>query len=185
MPILSLILAQAAAFAAEPLADPLAGITPDWQLCEQPDEAARTCSMKSTFVRTAGGQFETVDVMSITGLPGLVIEIKSVAYVKDGALCGIARLKDLDGARIVRHVDGATAKQEAAAIQSLRFLYPIEGKEICSAFHPDGVNFRLKSTANGKPLPIDDTVVRWVHKDDGFSVAGWQGAITTPMGTQR
>lgn len=185
MPILSLFIAQAGAFAPEPLADPLAGITPDWQLCELADEAAKTCRTMSTFVRVADGQFEATDRLSINGLPGLVIEIKSKAYVKNGALCGIARLKDLESARIVRHVDGATARQETAAIQSLRFLYPVEGKEVCTTFYPDGVNFRLTATANGKPFQVDDMVFRWVHKDDGYTVAGWQGAITTPLGTSR
>ena len=185
MSILSLIIAQASLFAAEPVADPLAGITADWQLCSHPDEAAKTCRTMSSFARTADGRFVTIDRTAVMGLPGLVIETTSSSYLKDGQLCGIARLKELDGARIIRHVEGATPKQEAAAIKSLRFLYPLEGKEMCSAFFPDGVNYRLETTVNGKPLPDVITIVRWVHKDDGYTVAGWQGAITTPMGAAR
>ena len=187
MPILSLLLAQAGAFATEPVADPLAGITPDWQLCSRPDEAAKSCTMMSTFIRGADGRYESVEHLSIMGLPGLVIEIKTASYVKNGALCGIVSLKDLDGARIIHHAQGVTPKQEATALQSLRFAYPVDGKEVCTTFYPDGVNFRLKHAFNGKPMPIeiDQGVVRWVHKDDGYAVAGWRGVITTPLGSSR
>lgn len=185
MPILSLLIVQAGLFAVEPVADPLAGNTPDWQLCTHPDEAMKTCRVMSSFSRTADGQFSTISRSAVMGLPGLVIETTGLSYVKDGRLCGKAQLKELEGARVIRHVEGATPKQEASAIQSLRFLYSVEGKVLCSAFYPDGVNYRLETTVNGKSLPDLTTLVRWVHKDDGYTVAGWQGAITTPLNASR
>ncbi len=181
MLITSLIVAQAAMFGVEPLTDPMAGITPEWQLCFEPDDKAKTCRALAAYTKTEQSQFTEVSRFGITGLPGLILEVQSTSYVKNGSLCGVMQRKDLDSARIIRHVDGATPKQEAAAIKSIQFLYPIEGKELCSAFYPDGEHFRLEVRASGKLIPELTTRVRWVHKDDGYTIAGWQGAITTPM----
>ena len=181
MLITSIIVAQAALFSAEPLADPLAGITADWLLCSEPDDKAKTCRGLTAYTKAADGQFAEVSRFAVMGLPGLVVEIQSKSYVKDGKLCGIVQRKDWDRLRIIRHVEGVTPQQEAAAIKSIQFLYPIDGKELCSTFYPDGEHFRVELAANGKPILEATPRVRWVHKDDGYTIASWQGAITTPM----
>ena len=185
MPILLMMLAQAALAGAEPLADPMAGVTPDWSLCTHPDEAEKTCLIIATFTKVQDGHFTEIDRSSILGLPGLVIEYSSSANLKDGKLCSVARRSDFDGARIIRHAEGTKRRFEAAALQQIRFMYPIEGKEVCSEFFPDGVQLQLKVWVNGTPRDDMTTPARWVSKDDGYQVVGWHGAITTmPGGSQ-
>jgi hypothetical protein len=180
MPILSMMLAQAALFGAEPLADPMAGVTPDWSLCTQPDDVAKTCHVLATFTKVGDDQYTEFDRSLIVGLPGLVIEAPSTAYLKNGRLCSVARRSDFVRARIVHHLDGASLQREAAAIKQINFMYPVEGKEVCGEFYPDGVELQIKSWVNGKPIDEMTTPARWVSKDDGYEVVGWRGVITTP-----
>lgn len=182
MAILAIMLAQAALFGVEPIADPMAGITPDWSLCTHPDDDAKTCQLMATFTKAGEGRYTELDRMSVAGLPGLVIEYDSTAYLKQGKLCSLARRSDFNAARIVHHVEGPARKYEAAAVKQLQFMYPVEGKEVCSEFFPDGVHLQLKAWVNGTPLPDMTMPVRWVSKDDGYQVSGWHGAITTTLG---
>ncbi len=181
MPILSFILAQAAMLDAEPLANPLEGVSSEWMLCTHPDDTAKTCHLMATFTKTAGNEYAELDHTAVVGLPGLVIELATKSVVKDGKLCSFARRKDFEGVRIVRHVEGATRQQELNAVRQLGFMYPIEGKEVCTAFYPDGQHLMTQSWVNGKPVPEMATRIRWVHRDDGYVVTGWRGAITTPQ----
>ena len=181
MPILSFILAQAAVLDAEPLANPLEGASSEWVMCIHPDDTAKTCHTISSFTRLAGNEYAELDQSAVVGLPGLVIEVASKSTVKDGKLCGFMRRSDIQISKIVRHVEGATRKQEQAAVQQLGFMYPIEGKEVCSAFFPDGQHLVTRTWVNGKPMPEMSIRARWVHKDDGYVVTGWRGAITTPQ----
>ncbi|MFM5955178.1 MAG: hypothetical protein ACKOPE_12865 [Novosphingobium sp.] len=176
------ILAQGALFGAEPLPDPMAGVTQDWLLCSEPDDAAKTCRALTTFIKTSDGRFEETNRAVVIGLPGLVIEVPGLSYVKDGKLCSIASRNNIQRARVIRHVEGVSPQREAAALKQLEFFYPVEGKEVCSNFYPNGEHFRIDAWANGKLVPELGMQVRWVHKDDGYDVAGWHGAITTPQG---
>lgn len=185
MPILVMVLAQAALFGAEPLADPLAGITPEWMLCTHPDEAEKTCRLLATFIKVGDGQYTEFDQSQIVGLPGLVLEVPSSAYLKDGMLCSVPHRSDFDRARIIRHADGVPPQSEAAALKQIKFMFLVDGKEVCGEFYPDGVGFQVKAWLNGKPMDQMITPARWVSKDDGYVIAGWRGVITTPPAGSR
>lgn len=164
-----------------PLANPLAAVNADWSLCTRPDDENRSCSVMTTFTLLPDGQYRTVSRSIVQGLPGLVLVIPSTTYVRGEKVCGKARRADLEQAVVERHVEGVTPQQERAALQSMRFMFPIDGAELCSAFEPDGVHFSLRTWVNGKLEPAVDSRVRWVHKDDGYNVVGWHGARSTPL----
>ncbi|MFM5922910.1 MAG: hypothetical protein ACKOPG_01820 [Novosphingobium sp.] len=176
-----LILSQGALLSAEPLPDPMAGVTQDWQLCTHPDDAAKSCRVMASFKKVGADRYTEIDQMIVMGLPGLVIEVPSEAYVKEGKLCSVPRRRDFERLRVIQHVEGATPQQESAALKRIEFAYPIEGKEVCGQFYPDGDRFRIDLWVNGQQRANLETPARWVHKDDGYSVSGWRGAITTPQ----
>jgi len=174
MSIIMTILAAGAISAAEAPRNPLQGNEGSWLLCAEPDDIDKTCRSLSRYTATAEpGRYTEVDWMSVPGLPGLLLEVTTKGYVKDGRLCGIVRRSNFIGARVVRHAEGLTRQQEAAVIRTIGYAYPFEGKEACAELVPDTLHLTALAYVNGKPFPELTSTARWVHEGDGYTVQGW------------
>jgi hypothetical protein len=181
MSLLPLVLALGAMGATNETRDPLEGNNGDWLICTHPNDTEKTCDSLTVFSRNSDGNYSEVDRSIVRGLPGLVLEVRTTAFVRAGMICGIARRSEYLNAQIVNHVAGVSRQREAEAIRHIAFAYPVEGKEVCAALVPDGGQFIGEVWIDGVRLPQFDTRVRWVHKDDGYTVAGWQTLRTESL----
>ncbi|MGH6787885.1 MAG: hypothetical protein ACREBO_13730 [Novosphingobium sp.] len=167
------ILASAAGLAA-PQADPLAG-TENWVLCFEPDVAAKRCDGMARYVREGDVRYAQVSLTPLQGMHGAAIETRSVVSIRNGAICEQADLAKLRAGKLLMDGKPVAAAKAAPIMRQVEIGYRgIAGKEICVLPESNGVAFVGRVLVNGARVPELDRAFRWVHNDDGFSMAGWQ-----------
>jgi hypothetical protein len=97
---------------------------------------------------------------------------KSTVVVRAGRVCGAVRAEELAAADFTIGGAPATAEQTAALRgQVSAAVKGIVGREICTAYVPDGKVLAAKVSIDGVSQPNMDQRVIWVSPNEGYSVA--------------
>lgn len=152
---------------ADPLAEGLAGKIQ----CYRPNVEKKTCGALSSYsTRRDGAILNTAEVM-LSSNPVVVMRTTSTVTVKGEAVCGPVRKQDIDRATIT--VNGSELpddKAVAARAQIAGAFKEMFGKEVCTAYVPNGDKFTAQVTLDGKLKPEYAQTVIWVKPEDGYTV---------------
>ena len=178
MPVLvTLAILSSAVFEVTPT-DPFSQSAPGWILCDNPDEANKKCdSLLSVDIEGPGRYLGQVQ-MWVPGLESHVLYDWPIAMAKNES-CMPMRVEEYRNIRFLlrgREVPASAAPAEMAKFRSI--FAPLGPKVIgCTAFfersgHIQVVTELRKQLANGSTSVLYQKVgkLRWVHKDDGWTV---------------
>ena len=138
--------------------------------CYEPNRAAKTCRSIARYERNAAGEIVNPSVVLLTPKPAIAMTATTKVTVKDGQVCGVVAVADIEAAQFT--VDGAPATPDQIA----RLRQAVEsaeqgvlGKLVCTAYVPDGDGFIGTANFDGAPQPQQLHVI-WVSPADGYSV---------------
>jgi hypothetical protein len=153
-------------------ADPLAEARAGKLQCLRPDTARKICAALSGYAFDANGTITSTGDVLLSPQPLLIMRTVSSVTVKGEAVCGVAKKEDLDNASFL--LNGAQLPEEQAAgvrAQLLGAVQNLIGKEVCTAYVPDGDKISGKVSIDGKPNPAFDQTFIWVKAGDGYTIA--------------
>ena len=163
----------AAAAQAAPMGPPLTPAADGRMQCYAPDTARKTCQSMAVYRRGEKGGIDNIAIVLISRSPAITMRTVSSVELKNGQVCGLVQLDDLQKA--VFTIDGqpADADQTAQLRQQLAAaMKDVVGKEVCTAYIPAGAGFTAKATIAGVAQSSDsDQTVIWVSPADGYKVA--------------
>jgi len=171
MPIIAAIMSiLAGATAAD--AGPLAPAAEGMVQCYEPDDLARTCRSIAGYRLITGGTYANDAAVLISPTKNVILEITSPVEVKNGAVCGTARAKDVLDGRL--RAAGSLVPQDKAApalAQLVTALAAIIDKEVCTFYTPkDGV-FIARASIDGIDRPELNQRVKWIKPSEGYKVS--------------
>lgn len=139
--------------------------------CYAPDAAKKTCRSMGAYTVQADGTILNAATTLISPSPLIVMRTTAPVQIKAGAICGVIRQDDLDGASFTYEgkaleFDGA-AKLKTAIGSAMA---PLIGREVCTAFTADGDALTGQVSLDGVRQPDMDQKVLWVSPSD-YSVA--------------
>ena len=157
---------------AAPYPDPIAPAADGKVMCFRPDAARKTCASTGGYTDNGDGTFTNVGTMLISARPVTVVQVRTLATLRDGAVCGAIHAADISAATVT--VDGTTLSPEDAQPILDRLLATvfsgIVDYQVCTTYVSRGGQLMSKASLNGQPFGID-AVVKWVAPGDGYRVA--------------
>lgn len=138
--------------------------------CYEPNRAAKTCRSMARYERNAAGEILNPSVVLLTPKPAITMSATTKVTIKDGQVCGVVAVADIEAAGFT--VDGAPATPDQiarlrAAVESAE--QGVLGKLVCTAYAPDGDGFIGTATFDGVAQAQQLHVI-WVSPADGYSV---------------
>jgi hypothetical protein len=167
----AVLLAATSAHAAK-LAPPIAQAASGAMQCYAPNTTRKTCASLAGYTLNADGGIDNLAIVLISNSPVVVMRTTAPVVIKDGRVCGPIRAEDLQASTFViegQPADEATTAQ--ARQQVMGAMKAMVGKEVCTAYIPDGAEFAAKATLDGVAQPAMDQRVIWVSPSDGYTVA--------------
>jgi hypothetical protein len=152
--------------------DPLADARQGRVQCYTPDAARKTCAAMAAYVFSPDGRITNPAVVLVGAQPVTLMRVTAPVEIKAGAVCGVPRAEDIDGAAI--QVAGRQLTPEEAApikAQIETAFAARNGKEICTTYVPNGDRLSAQVTVDGVPEPKMSATVIWVAREDGYTVA--------------
>lgn len=138
--------------------------------CYRPDVENKTCQSTASYRQTGPGTYDNEAVIPITA--EITLETHTPVVVRDDAVCGFLREKDVLAGTLRaggEPLPPATAKPLLARLA--RAMAPMFKSEICTRYEPTDPDFTAKVYVAGAYRPDQDTTVKWISPDDGYTVA--------------
>jgi hypothetical protein len=159
------------AAAAPTLPAPIAQASSGKLQCYQPNAATKSCQSQATYQAAPRGEILSPATVLLSNSPVITMRTVTSVKIKAGQVCGAIQPADIGVAEFT--VDGVPATPETSAqfrLQMLEVEKSILGKELCTAFIPQGDSLTAKIFVDGVPQPGLDQNVIWVWPTEGYKV---------------
>lgn len=167
------ILLMAAAFATDPVADPISPAKGGMLQCYVPDDTNKTCRSLAGYVAKDDGSYVNDATVLISLEPLVTLQTSSIVRVKDNAICGPVTEREFQAGKVL--LDGQTLPPSTASAiraQVGKAMASFIGKEICTTYTPGaGAWLVADVTVDGVARPDLRQNVRWVQPTDGYRIA--------------
>jgi hypothetical protein len=157
---------------AQSLPDPIAPASQGKAQCYEPDLATRTCRSIDEYKLGPDGGILNWSLVLVASQPQIAFTSITKVTVRDGQVCGVVQASDIQDGQFTVAGQPATPDQRAGLEQSLETAEAgILGKEICTAFTPDGEGLIARATVDGVAQPDTQHVI-WISDADGYHLGG-------------
>ena len=167
----TLLLAIASGAAAATLPVPIEPASSGKLQCYVPNPATKSCQSLAGYQSAPKGVILSPMTVLVAPSPAITMKTVTAVTIKVGQVCSVLQAGDVAVAEFT--VDGAPASPEDSAqfrSQMLGVEKSILGKEICTAFTPDGAAMQARIFVDGVAQPALDQKVIWVSPADGYKV---------------
>ena len=153
------------------LSGPLAPANAGLLQCYAPNVEKRTCQSLAGYARSPSGDIENTAIVLVSTTPTVTMRTVSPVSTRADQVCGAIREQDITAAALTVDGEPATPDQSARLRKVMlaamgRFL----GREICTAYVPEGGAFIATATVDGTPEPRFNQKVIWVPPNDGYTI---------------
>jgi len=168
--LLAALTALAASPGNAPLPDPLGPATEGRLQCYSPNLTRKTCQSLAGYARGTSGEIVNTALVLLAPDPVVTMETAAPVEVRDGAVCGYTRARDIEGASFAVAGQPVAPSQIAPLRQHVLTLFePYLDREICSTYEPAGDTLVAKASLDGVATPALNVNVIWVAPDEGYS----------------
>jgi len=154
------------------LGPPLAAAADGQIQCYAPDAARMTCQSLAAYKARPDGGIDNTALVLISQDPPMTMRTVSQVEIKAGQVCGAIRPEDIAAATFTISEAPADEAQTVRLRETMQAaMSGLFGREICTAYIPDGPAAIAKATVNGAEAPTMDQKVIWVSPTAGYRVA--------------
>lgn len=163
------LLPSSIAFANE---DPFAPAKAGKIECLAPDSEKKTCAVMTRYEWDGNGNVFGEDELLLAANPPTSIRGRDLVTINGSEVCGVVNKASRENVTYLRNgVPLPEGEQAEMLLADSQKYSEYVGKTFCKDFSPYESVFIVQISIDGQELPSATTRMKWVSRDDGYSLA--------------